>query len=446
MASKTETRGRKPKQVDDEMFHQLASYFEDKPIGTVIPCEKVLAEYMSQFVSSGRNFDLMTEKYNKMKESNPQLSSEEIYEALYEIDEDFRYLWFNSTPLSAELFDEIRFREKNRGNGRNQRFDYYNVDDIDQANRYFQALKKEDANKLLQRLRKIKFQKSKSYGDRTVGISIDSHAHRQIKSFQDTYGFKTLSIGIMVMSRMADEYSDERVSEALDYLYSFNRLEPDEVFTSNADTKRIEGWVNEGLVSYLKSTNKFYLSAYLFDNKNTECCYLIDVDDSITLSQMLNSNRINFGESKLQSHAIGVLSKGLIEEEFTQQENNISLSKVTSLQGSLGGEDVFKAFKAVNVLLDKWQVAKSTKLDLLGFDPKKMTIKDQEEVQQRLSLLLNIHEQLRVIFDNPDNIYGYMTKLNYNEPYNGQEPIHIASRNLEGLKVVYNALSSLSGI
>ncbi len=41
----------------------------------------------------------------------------------------------------------------------------------------------------------------------------------------------------------------------------------------------------------------------------------------------------------------------------------------------------------------------------------------------RISVILNIHAALRIIFDNPDNVYGFMTMVNNNVFFNGRSPL-----------------------
>ncbi|MGM0774051.1 antitoxin Xre-like helix-turn-helix domain-containing protein [Marinobacter sp.] len=46
---------------------------------------------------------------------------------------------------------------------------------------------------------------------------------------------------------------------------------------------------------------------------------------------------------------------------------------------------------------------------------------------ERLSYLLNIHGCLRMIFDNPKNVYGFMSLENDNPYFNGKSPLEIIS-------------------
>ncbi len=42
---------------------------------------------------------------------------------------------------------------------------------------------------------------------------------------------------------------------------------------------------------------------------------------------------------------------------------------------------------------------------------------------ERISYLLNIHSHLRIVFENPDNIYGFMSMKNSNGFFNGKSPL-----------------------
>lgn len=441
MTGKSKTRGRKPKQVDTDMFHQLISYYQEKPLNSVTQYEKALAEFMQQFVFYSVNFDELAAQHKKLKEGNPRLTNKEAYEALTNINSDYAYVRLGNKAPTLEFFKDWRSDEQERVHLKNYHFSCYNIDDIYQANHYFQELKKEDARKLMQRLRKMKFQQSMRFCDKKVGIEIDSHAYQQIKSFQEMYGFKTLSTGILVMAIMAGKDFDYGLSEALESLYQNGRLQCGDVFVSNVETKRIENWINNGLIYYSKENYRYYLSSAV-DETLEAGVYELDVKDLKIIGQMKSSNRIFFGTSKSKKIIGKYFNKEVVENNTLQEKD---LVVVQNIQGLMGGEDVFKAFQAVEKLLEKWGLVKFQKVELLGFDPNKMDINDQGEVQQRLSLLLNIHEKLRQLFDNSDNAYGYMTKRNHNEPFNGRQPVDVACEGLAGLEVVYNSLSSLSG-
>lgn len=105
---------------------------------------------------------------------------------------------------------------------------------------------------------------------------------------------------------------------------------------------------------------------------------------------------------------------------------------------------------AVNTLLDHWALKASEKIAILGFASdadldcfinSPSTLNSSPALEQRLSLILNIHEELRLIFSNPMNFYGFMTMKNNNSPFLGKKPIELASQSVEGLNAVYKAIS-----
>ncbi|WP_232090224.1 hypothetical protein [Billgrantia diversa] len=48
-----------------------------------------------------------------------------------------------------------------------------------------------------------------------------------------------------------------------------------------------------------------------------------------------------------------------------------------------------------------------------------------EDQLARISYVLNIHAALRVLFDNPDNLYGFMAMPNYNEGFDGRSALEV---------------------
>lgn len=42
--------------------------------------------------------------------------------------------------------------------------------------------------------------------------------------------------------------------------------------------------------------------------------------------------------------------------------------------------------------------------------------------------MLNIHSALRVIFDNPENLYGFMAMANHNPFFQGRTPLEVMSQ------------------
>ena len=105
---------------------------------------------------------------------------------------------------------------------------------------------------------------------------------------------------------------------------------------------------------------------------------------------------------------------------------------------------------AITTLLDRWGLTAPEKIAILGFASdadldcfinSPSTLNFSPALEQRLSLILNIHAELRLIFSNPMNVYGFMTMINNNSPFLGKKPIELASQNVEGLNAVYQAIS-----
>jgi hypothetical protein len=86
---------------------------------------------------------------------------------------------------------------------------------------------------------------------------------------------------------------------------------------------------------------------------------------------------------------------------------------------------------AVNIL-DRWNATSAQVQAILRisratyFKAKKVgfeAISLDSDQLARISVILNIHAALRVIFDNPDNIYGFMNMINNNAYFNGRSPL-----------------------
>ena len=57
-------------------------------------------------------------------------------------------------------------------------------------------------------------------------------------------------------------------------------------------------------------------------------------------------------------------------------------------------------------------------------DPEWQISLDDDQLA-RISYVLNIHAALRVLFDNPDNLYGFMGMANDNEGFEGRSPLEV---------------------
>src|SRR5690554_6442934 len=91
--------------------------------------------------------------------------------------------------------------------------------------------------------------------------------------------------------------------------------------------------------------------------------------------------------------------------------------------------------KAAVTILDNWgatgeqatailRISRSTLARAKRRDPEWQVSLDEDQLT-RVSLVLNIHAVLRVIFDNPENLYGFMRMANYNEGFDGRSPLEV---------------------
>ena len=111
--------------------------------------------------------------------------------------------------------------------------------------------------------------------------------------------------------------------------------------------------------------------------------------------------------------------------------------------------------KAANNILDKWKLTDSEKIDILGFSSKAelddfikciYTPDVTQERDMRISLILNIHAELRQMFNNSHNLYGFMKMVNHNPPCDGETPLGIACKSLAGLRCVFESIARLRHI
>ncbi|MFO7529957.1 MAG: antitoxin Xre-like helix-turn-helix domain-containing protein [Marinobacter sp.] len=112
------------------------------------------------------------------------------------------------------------------------------------------------------------------------------------------------------------------------------------------------------------------------------------------------------------------------------------------------------ALKAAFNILDKWgcsteqqraivQLPKSSYYKLRN-DP--TAAKLNADQVERISYLLNIHASLRLIFENPKNLYGYMSMKNEAPPFNGMAPLDVIAKGRFGpLYETFKHVDSLRG-
>src|SRR5690606_100224 len=64
----------------------------------------------------------------------------------------------------------------------------------------------------------------------------------------------------------------------------------------------------------------------------------------------------------------------------------------------------------------------------------------------RISYVLNIHAALRLVFDNPDNVYGFVKLNNHNAFFNGRKPLDVmADGSFVSLYETFRRIDGLRG-
>ena len=93
------------------------------------------------------------------------------------------------------------------------------------------------------------------------------------------------------------------------------------------------------------------------------------------------------------------------------------------------------ALRVGSDILERWGCSPSQKRVILGLSKVSFDRyqKGEEKVLlsneqlERLSYIANIHQALRMVFSNPENIYGFMSMKNDNPYFNGASPLQLIS-------------------
>lgn len=101
-------------------------------------------------------------------------------------------------------------------------------------------------------------------------------------------------------------------------------------------------------------------------------------------------------------------------------------------------EQCAAGLRAAVAILERWRassdqacrilrISRSTHVRANQQDPAWSVSLDSDQMQ-RISFILNIHAALRLVFDNPDNVYGFPAMANHNEFFNGRSPLEIMAQ------------------
>jgi len=129
---------------------------------------------------------------------------------------------------------------------------------------------------------------------------------------------------------------------------------------------------------------------------------------------------------------------------------------VTSAAPELTKAHGVTGLRAAVGVLEKWQassdqacrilrISRSTYTRAKQRDPDWSVGLDADQMQ-RISFVLNIHAALRVVFDNPENVYGFPAMANDNEFFNGRTPLEImAQGDMISLYETFRRIDTLRG-
>ncbi|HET8710210.1 MAG TPA: antitoxin Xre-like helix-turn-helix domain-containing protein [Spongiibacteraceae bacterium] len=117
-------------------------------------------------------------------------------------------------------------------------------------------------------------------------------------------------------------------------------------------------------------------------------------------------------------------------------------------------DDVRIGLKAALNILNKWRCSEAEKQALLGIkrstlhkyqdDPNSARVTN--DLAERVSYLLNIHHALRLLFSNPENVYGFVRLDNQSPPFNGMTPMQfMQSGRCAALYEVFRHVDGLRG-
>ena len=110
------------------------------------------------------------------------------------------------------------------------------------------------------------------------------------------------------------------------------------------------------------------------------------------------------------------------------------------------------AFRMGDNVLEKWDCSPAEKQAILGlskacyyrFQNDNDKSKFSNDQLERLSYIANIHQSLRIVFSNPDNVYGFMGMKNDNPYFNGRTPLSlIATGNFGTLYEVFKRIDAM---
>ncbi|MCU7556078.1 MbcA/ParS/Xre antitoxin family protein [Alteromonas sp. ASW11-19] len=116
-------------------------------------------------------------------------------------------------------------------------------------------------------------------------------------------------------------------------------------------------------------------------------------------------------------------------------------------------EAVSKALPVAVNILSKWKATADQMAAILGVSSatiarakRKSHVTLTRDQADRVSYVLNIHQALRIVFDNPENVYGFVHKKNHNPYFNGATPFELMVKgSMANLYEVFKRIDALRG-
>lgn len=110
--------------------------------------------------------------------------------------------------------------------------------------------------------------------------------------------------------------------------------------------------------------------------------------------------------------------------------------------------------KAAFNILEKWgcsaeqmqAILRLTKATFYKYRSHPESARLDRDQLARISYLLNIHQALRIVFENPENVYGFMRKRNHNPYFHGRAPLDVIDKgDLAALYETFRRIDALRG-
>ena len=104
-------------------------------------------------------------------------------------------------------------------------------------------------------------------------------------------------------------------------------------------------------------------------------------------------------------------------------------------------------------ILDQWKATTQQVCSILRITRSRVcrirqgkAVRVDRDQLERASIVLNCHASLRLTFENPDNVYGFVSMENYNDFFNGRKPLEImAQGDFLSIFETYKRIDALCG-